>query len=294
VLFAAQCGNKLDPNALTLRLQRTRRISCVSMASSRTSTSVARCGCLFSYNSEFGAYTPEAYGGCCWKQWREMRRCSSGDEVEAAWAIVIDPQRLGRKAVDEPGILFRRTWGGAADDLLAATGHVWRDPQPVTRRNCSRAMGSPSCCHLSGCWPLSLVKAASSAVARTRWRDKPQPGPDPESFRAGEGEKCAVQLITRFILLVMAFELFVSERCCAGKGGGADWFGNCNSSRILRHRALSGDGSPNIFHGDRAAGCSDARCGKNLFQRVHFFWADERCVPPSDPESNYAMHGSFF
>ncbi len=29
--------------------------------------------------------------------------------------------------------------------------------------------------------------------------------------------------------------------------------------------------------------------GKNLFQRVHFFWADERCVPPSDPESNYAI-----
>ncbi|MDB6021354.1 MAG: pgl [Pedosphaera sp.] len=26
-----------------------------------------------------------------------------------------------------------------------------------------------------------------------------------------------------------------------------------------------------------------------LFQEVHFFWADERCVPPSDPESNYAV-----
>jgi len=26
-----------------------------------------------------------------------------------------------------------------------------------------------------------------------------------------------------------------------------------------------------------------------LFQNVHFFWADERCVPPSDPESNYAI-----
>jgi 6-phosphogluconolactonase len=22
---------------------------------------------------------------------------------------------------------------------------------------------------------------------------------------------------------------------------------------------------------------------------VHFFWADERCVPPSDPENNYAI-----
>lgn len=24
-----------------------------------------------------------------------------------------------------------------------------------------------------------------------------------------------------------------------------------------------------------------------LFEDVHFFWADERCVPPDDPESNY-------
>jgi 6-phosphogluconolactonase len=26
-----------------------------------------------------------------------------------------------------------------------------------------------------------------------------------------------------------------------------------------------------------------------VFENVHFFWADERCAPPSDPESNYAM-----
>jgi 6-phosphogluconolactonase len=25
------------------------------------------------------------------------------------------------------------------------------------------------------------------------------------------------------------------------------------------------------------------------FDRVHFFWADERCVPPDDPESNYKL-----
>ena len=25
------------------------------------------------------------------------------------------------------------------------------------------------------------------------------------------------------------------------------------------------------------------------FERVHFFWADERCVPPTDPESNFKM-----
>lgn len=27
----------------------------------------------------------------------------------------------------------------------------------------------------------------------------------------------------------------------------------------------------------------------NFLENVHFFWADERCVPPTDPESNFAM-----
>jgi 6-phosphogluconolactonase len=29
--------------------------------------------------------------------------------------------------------------------------------------------------------------------------------------------------------------------------------------------------------------------GKTLFASVHFFWADERCVPPDDAESNYGI-----
>jgi len=29
--------------------------------------------------------------------------------------------------------------------------------------------------------------------------------------------------------------------------------------------------------------------GGAIFQNVNFFWADERCVPPTDPESNYAI-----
>jgi len=28
---------------------------------------------------------------------------------------------------------------------------------------------------------------------------------------------------------------------------------------------------------------------KSTLERVHFFWGDERCVPPSDPESNFAI-----
>ncbi|HUA67986.1 MAG TPA: 6-phosphogluconolactonase [Candidatus Saccharimonadales bacterium] len=32
-----------------------------------------------------------------------------------------------------------------------------------------------------------------------------------------------------------------------------------------------------------------ARARAASFARVHFFWADERCVPPDDPESNFKM-----
>jgi 6-phosphogluconolactonase len=37
---------------------------------------------------------------------------------------------------------------------------------------------------------------------------------------------------------------------------------------------------------------SVAELGKSkskIFDPVHFFWADERCVPPTDPESNYRV-----
>jgi 6-phosphogluconolactonase len=32
-----------------------------------------------------------------------------------------------------------------------------------------------------------------------------------------------------------------------------------------------------------------AKARKISFASVHFFWADERCVPPTDPESNFKM-----
>src|ERR1700722_12659516 len=32
-----------------------------------------------------------------------------------------------------------------------------------------------------------------------------------------------------------------------------------------------------------------ARARRIAFDNVHFFWADERCVPPTDPESNFKL-----
>jgi len=34
---------------------------------------------------------------------------------------------------------------------------------------------------------------------------------------------------------------------------------------------------------------TQARDDRSLFADVHFFWADERCVPPDDPESNFRL-----
>jgi len=38
-----------------------------------------------------------------------------------------------------------------------------------------------------------------------------------------------------------------------------------------------------------ASAVEQARARKLSFGKVHFFWADERCLPPTDPESNFKM-----
>jgi glucose-6-phosphate 1-dehydrogenase len=134
VLFAAFCGNKLDPNALTLRLQPNEGISLrFNGKVPGTSTSVRPVRMSFSYDSEFGAYTPEAYE-------RLLLEAMAGDatlfirrdEVEAAWSIV-DAIRKGweNKPLTNREFYAAGTWGPvAADDLLAQRGHVWRNPHP--------------------------------------------------------------------------------------------------------------------------------------------------------------------
>jgi 6-phosphogluconolactonase len=38
-----------------------------------------------------------------------------------------------------------------------------------------------------------------------------------------------------------------------------------------------------------AAAAAEATARKATLEGVHFFWADERCVPPDDPESNFKL-----
>jgi glucose-6-phosphate 1-dehydrogenase len=135
VLFAAQCGQHLDPNALTLRLQPNEGISLrFNGKVPGISVEVRPVRMHFSYDAEFGAYTPEAYE-------RLLMEAMVGDatlfirrdEVEAAWEIV-DEIRKGweGKPLTNREFYAPGTWGPvASDDLLAQSGHAWREPQVV-------------------------------------------------------------------------------------------------------------------------------------------------------------------
>lgn len=135
VLFAAQSKGKLEANALTLRLQPNEGISLKFNGKvPGTSLQLRPVRMNFSYNTEFGAYTPEAYE-------RLLLEAMVGDatlfirrdEVETAWQIV-DSIRKGweGKALSNREFYSAGTWGPvAAEDLLAQTGHAWRDPQPI-------------------------------------------------------------------------------------------------------------------------------------------------------------------
>lgn len=61
----------------------------------------------------------------------------------------------------------------------------------------------------------------------------------------------------------------------------ADFIGDRNEVHI----ALSGGSTPKIVFDELAARYADIIDWK----KVHFYWGDERCVPPTDEDSNYKM-----
>ena len=52
--------------------------------------------------------------------------------------------------------------------------------------------------------------------------------------------------------------------------------------------ALSGGSTPKAFHALLSDETKPFRA-RIPWERLHFFWGDERCVPPDHPESNYRM-----
>lgn len=129
-LFAAQCGATLDSNSITLRLQPDEGITFhINGKVPGASTEIRPVRMRFSYNAEFGAYTPEAYErllleAIAGNSTHFIRR----DEVEMAWRI-IDRIRSSWKGKDlkEEEFYAAGTWGpAAADQLLRRSGHFWR------------------------------------------------------------------------------------------------------------------------------------------------------------------------
>ena len=62
-----------------------------------------------------------------------------------------------------------------------------------------------------------------------------------------------------------------------------------NEATVSRGRfsiALSGGSTPNVLYGLFA---TEPYLGQINWPSVEIFWSDERCVPPDDAESNYAM-----
>ncbi|WP_273567251.1 6-phosphogluconolactonase [Maribacter halichondriae] len=65
----------------------------------------------------------------------------------------------------------------------------------------------------------------------------------------------------------------------------ADYLGDLMSSSESLHIALSGGSTPKIVFDELAS----REIPKDVWKKVHLYWGDERCVPPTDDESNYKM-----
>jgi glucose-6-phosphate 1-dehydrogenase len=132
VLFAAECKQRLDPNAISIRLQPQEGISLrFNGKVPGTSVAVRPVRMHFSYDAEFGAYTPEAYE-------RLLLEAMVGDatlfirrdEVETAWQIVDSIREAwSDRPLSNREFYSAGTWGPvAADELLAQNGHRWHEP----------------------------------------------------------------------------------------------------------------------------------------------------------------------
>jgi 6-phosphogluconolactonase len=76
------------------------------------------------------------------------------------------------------------------------------------------------------------------------------------------------------------------ELAAAAAEAWVDEVESANRDGKLHSVALSGGRVTQKFFLDTA---EKALARKVSFGKVHFFWADERCVPPDDPESNFKL-----
>jgi glucose-6-phosphate 1-dehydrogenase len=132
-LFGSYQECHLRPNALTLRIQPNDGIEMAFEVKEPGNGMVIKPAKLnFDYTSEFKKRVPDAYE-------RLLMDVISGDqslfirsdEVETAWKIVdaIRNAWIGKPLTNRE-FYAAGTWGpAAADDLLAKSGHEWKNPQ---------------------------------------------------------------------------------------------------------------------------------------------------------------------
>jgi|SRR5579872_3341893 len=92
----------------------------------------------------------------------------------------------------------------------------------------------------------------------------------------------------------MGFELHsYPDDAALAKAVGAGWLRQLQTRKDAKTPytvALSGGRIARTFFAEIRRQVGENRVAfKNIWANVHFFWADERCVPPSDPESNFAV-----
>ncbi len=132
VLFAQQCGQRLDANSLTIRLQPDQGIGLrFNGKTPGTSVEVRPVLMDFSYDAHFGAYTPEAYE-------RLLLEALAGDatlfirrdEVETAWQFIDNIRRAWTaRPLTDREFYPAGAWGpAAAADLMESTNRGWRVP----------------------------------------------------------------------------------------------------------------------------------------------------------------------
>lgn len=132
ILFAAQCGEKLDTNAIIIRIQPSEGISLRFNGKVPGATLQVRPVRMnFRYETEFGAYTPEAYE-------RLLLDAIEGDttlfirrdEVEVSWGIVDQIRNYWADLpLNETEFYPAGTWGPpCAAELVKKHNHSWRDP----------------------------------------------------------------------------------------------------------------------------------------------------------------------
>ncbi len=134
ILFAAKSAIPLDQNSITLRLQPNEGITLrFNGKVPGAAIQLRPVRMQFSYDNEFGAYTPEAYE-------RLLLEAIAGDatlfirrdEVETAWGIVDSIRSYwADRPLTNREFYLAGTWGPTgADELLTNDGREWRNPSP--------------------------------------------------------------------------------------------------------------------------------------------------------------------